>query len=84
MELTKAQYEILQEPLMRYRLTMSERFKVFNDNDIHIAKVLRNDLGINAPLPKCSSCDGLAWSEALFGDLNKLFIEYENKLNKIS
>jgi len=77
MELTKAQYEILQEPLMRYRLTMSERFKVFNDNDIHIANVLRNDLGINAPLPKCSSCDGLAWSEALFGDLNKLFIEYE-------
>ena len=77
MELTKAQYEILQGPIMRYRLTMSERYKVFNDNDEHIAKVLRNDLGINAPLPNCSSCDGLAWSEALFGDLNKLFIEYE-------
>jgi len=77
MELSPMQYEILKEPIRRYRLTMSERFMVYNDNDIHIAKVLRNDLGINAPLPKCSSCDGLAWSEALFGDLNKLFIEYE-------
>jgi len=50
---------------------------VYNDEDIHKANVLRKDLGITEPLPKCSSCDGLAYSEALFGELNKLVIEYE-------
>jgi hypothetical protein len=50
---------------------------VYHDEDIHKANVLRKDLGINEPLPKCSSCDGLAYSEALFGELNKLVIEYE-------
>ena len=77
MELTQTQYELLVEPISRYRLTMEHRFMVYNDNDIHIANVLRKDLGINEPLPKCSSCDGLAYSEALFGELNKLVIEYE-------
>ena len=77
MELSKTQYELIVDSISRYRLTMEHRFMVYNDNDIHIANVLRKDLGINEPLPKCSSCDGLAYSEALFGDLNKLVIEYE-------
>jgi hypothetical protein len=77
MELTKVQYELIIDSIKRYRLTMSERFMVYHDEDIHKANVLRKDLGINEPLPKCSSCDGLAYSEALFGELNKLVIEYE-------
>ena len=77
MELTQVQYELIIDSIKRYRLTMSERFMVYNDEDIHRANVLRKDLGINEPLPKCSSCDGLAYSEALFGQLNKLVIEYE-------
>ena len=77
MELTQTQYELIVDSIARYRLTMSERFMVFNDEDIHKANVLRKDLGIDEPLPKCSSCDGLAYSEALFGELNKLVIQYE-------
>ena len=77
MELTQTQYELIVDSIARYRLTMSERFMVFNDEDIHRANVLRKDLGIDEPLPKCSSCDGLAYSEALFGKLNQLVIEYE-------
>ena len=77
MELSKTQYELIVDSIGRYRLTMEHRFMVFNDEDIHKANVLRKDLGINEPLPKCSSCDGLAYSEALFGELNKLVIEYE-------
>jgi hypothetical protein len=49
---------------------------VYTDEDIHKANVLRKDLGI-AGEPVCMSCDGLAYSEALFGELNKLVIEYE-------
>jgi hypothetical protein len=77
MELSKTQYELLVDSIGRYRLTMEHRFMVYHDEDIHIANVLRKDLGITEPLPKCSSCDGLAYSEALFGELNKLVIEYE-------
>jgi hypothetical protein len=77
MELTRTQYELLLDPISRYRLTMEHRFMVYNDNDIHIANVLRSDLGINTPLPNCSSCDGLRYSEALFGELNQLVIAYE-------
>jgi hypothetical protein len=77
MVLSKTQYELIVDSIGRYRLTMEHRFMVYHDEDIHIANVLRKDLGITEPLPKCSSCDGLAYSEALFGDLNKLVIEYE-------
>ena len=77
MELTQTQYELIVDSIARYRLTMSERFMVYNDEDIHRANVLRKDLGIDEPLPKCSSCDGLAYSEALFGKLNQLVINYE-------
>jgi hypothetical protein len=77
MELTPTQYDLIRDSIGRYRLTMSERFMVYNDEDQHKARVLRNDLGIDTPLPTCSSCDGLAYSEALFGELNKLVIEYE-------
>jgi hypothetical protein len=77
MELSKTQYELIVDSISRYRLTMEHRFMVYHDEDIHIANVLRKDLGITEPLPKCSSCDGLAYSEALFGELNKLVIEYE-------
>ena len=79
MELTQTQYELIVDSIARYRLTMSERFMVYNDEDIHKANVLRKDLGIDEPLPKCSSCDGLAYSEALFGKLNQLVINYEQK-----
>lgn len=78
MELTQTQYELIIDPIKRYRLTMEHRFMVYNDEDIHRANVLRKDLGINEPLPNCKQCDGLAWSEALFGELNKLVIKYEN------
>jgi hypothetical protein len=77
MELSKMQYELIVDSIGRYRLTMEHRFMVYNDEDIHKANVLRKDLGINEPLPNCSSCDGLAYSESLFGELNKLVIEYE-------
>jgi hypothetical protein len=77
MELSKTQYELIVDSISRYRLTMEHRFMVYHDEDIHKANVLRKDLGITEPLPKCSSCDGLAYSEALFGDLNKLVINYE-------
>ena len=77
MELTQTQYELIKDSIGRYRLTMEHRIMVDHDEDIHMANVLRKDLGINEPLPKCSSCDGLAYSEALFGQLNKLVIEYE-------
>jgi hypothetical protein len=79
MELTQVQYELIRDSIERYRLTMTHRFMVFNDEDIHRANVLRKDLGIDEPLPKCSSCDGLAYSEALFGKLNQLVINYEQK-----
>ena len=78
MVLTQTQYELIVDSIGRYRLTMSERFKVFNDEDIHRANVLRKDLGIEGE-PVCMSCNGLAYSEALFGELNQLVIEYENK-----
>jgi hypothetical protein len=55
---------------------MEHRFMVYNDEDIHKANVLRKDLGI-AGEPVCMSCDGLAYSESLFGELNKLVIDYE-------
>ena len=76
MELTRTQYELLLDPISRYRLTMEHRFMVYNDNDIHIANVLRKDLGIEGE-PVCMSCDGLAYSESLFGELNQLVIAYE-------
>jgi hypothetical protein len=76
MELSKMQYELIVDSISRYRLTMEHRFMVYNDEDIHKANVLRKDLGIEGE-PVCSSCDGLAYSEALFGELNKLVINYE-------
>ena len=76
MELTQTQYELIVDSIGRYRLTMEHRFMVYNDEDIHKANVLRKDLGI-AGEPVCMSCDGLAYSESLFGELNKLVIEYE-------
>jgi hypothetical protein len=76
MELSKMQYELIVDSISRYRLTMEHRFMVYNDEDIHKANVLRKDLGI-AGEPVCMSCDGLAYSEQLFGELNKLVIEYE-------
>jgi hypothetical protein len=79
MVLSKTQYELIVDSIGRYRLTMEHRFMVYHDEDIHKANVLRKDLGITEPLPKCSSCDGLAYSEALFGELNKLVINYEQK-----
>ena len=54
MELTQVQYELIRDSIERYRLTMTHRFMVFNDEDIHRANVLRKDLGINEPLPKFS------------------------------
>jgi hypothetical protein len=77
MVLSQTQYELIVDSITRYRLTMEHRFMVFNDEDIHKANVLRKDLGITEPLPNCSSCDGLAYSEALFGQLNQLVINYE-------
>jgi hypothetical protein len=77
MELSQTQYELIVDSITRYRLTMEHRFMVYNDEDIHKANVLRKDLGITEPLPNCSSCDGLAYSEALFGQLNQLVINYE-------
>jgi len=76
MELTQVQYELIKDSIERYRLTMTHRFMVFNDEDIHKANVLRKDLGIEGE-PVCMSCDGLAYSEQLFGELNKLVIQYE-------
>jgi len=76
MELTQTQYELIVDSIGRYRLTMEHRFMVYNDEDIHKANVLRKDLGI-AGEPVCMSCDGLAYSESLFGELNKLVIDYE-------
>jgi hypothetical protein len=76
MELSQTQYELIVDSIGRYRLTMEHRFMVYNDEDIHKANVLRKDLGI-AGEPVCMSCDGLAYSEALFGELNKLVINYE-------
>lgn len=76
MELSQTQYELIVDSISRYRLTMEHRFMVYNDEDIHKANVLRKDLGI-AGEPVCMSCDGLAYSESLFGELNKLVIEYE-------
>jgi hypothetical protein len=76
MELSKMQYELIVDSISRYRLTMEHRFMVYTDEDIHKANVLRKDLGI-AGEPVCMSCDGLAYSEQLFGALNKLVIEYE-------
>ena len=78
MELSATQYELIKDSIGRYRLTMEHRFMVYNDDDIHKANVLRKDLGI-AGEPVCMSCDGLAYSEQLFGELNKLVIEYENQ-----
>ena len=77
MVLSQTQYELIVDSITRYRLTMEHRFMVYHDEDIHKANVLRKDLGITEPLPKCSSCDGLAYSEALFGQLNQLVINYE-------
>jgi hypothetical protein len=76
MELTVMQYDLIRDSIERYRLTMTHRFMVFTDEDIHKANVLRKDLGIDGE-PVCMSCDGLAYSEALFGELNKLVIKYE-------
>ena len=76
MELTPTQYDLIRDSIERYRLTMTHRFMVFTDEDIHKANVLRKDLGIDGE-PVCMSCDGLAYSEALFGELNKLVIDYE-------
>jgi len=76
MELSQTQYELIVDSIGRYRLTMEHRFMVYNDEDIHKANVLRKDLGIDGE-PVCMSCDGLAYSEALFGELNKLVIKYE-------
>jgi hypothetical protein len=76
MELSQTQYELIVDSIGRYRLTMEHRFMVYNDEDIHKANVLRKDLGIEGE-PVCMTCDGLAYSEQLFGELNKLVIEYE-------
>ena len=80
MVLNQTQYELIVDSIGRYRLTMEHRFMVYNDEDIHKANVLRKDLGIDGE-PVCMSCDGLAYSEALFGELNKLVIEYEQRKN---
>ena len=80
MELSQTQYELIVDSIGRYRLTMEHRFMVYNDEDIHKANVLRKDLGIEGE-PVCMTCDGLAYSEALFGELNKLVIKYEQRKN---
>lgn len=75
------QYNYLQGAIGRYRLTMSQRFKVWNDDDFNRAMNVREQLGIHDPLTKfCKHC-GLEYSESIFGRLNELFTKYEQDNN---
>lgn len=82
MELTETQYRYLEGAIGRYRLTISEQYKVWNDNDFDRAMTVREQLGINDPLTKfCRHC-GMEYSVSIFGKLDELMKQYETNLLK--
>lgn len=77
MELTDLQYQYLEGAIGRYRLTLSEKYKVWNDEDFNRAFSVREQLGITLPILKfCSQC-GIEYSISIFEPLNRLMKEYE-------
>ncbi len=79
MELTETQYRYLEGTIGRYRLTVSERYKIWNDDDFNRAMNVREQLGINDALMKfCSQC-GIEYSHSIFKQLDDLMKEYESR-----
>lgn len=77
MELTDLQYQYLEGTIGRYRLTISEQYKVWNDDDFNRAIVVREQLGITDPITKfCSQC-GIEYTISIFEPLNQLMKQYE-------
>lgn len=77
MDLTETQYQYLKPSIDRYRLTISEQYKVWNDEDFNRAMNVREQLGISDPLMKfCSQC-GIEYSHSIFKQLDELVKEYE-------
>lgn len=77
MNLTDLQYQYLEGAIGRYRLTLSEKYKVWNDEDFNRAITVREQMGITEPITKfCSQC-GIEYSQSIFEPLNKLMKEYE-------
>lgn len=80
MELNEQQYNRLRDShaIRRYRLSIQEQCKIWNDDDLSLAINIREELGITEPLTKfCSSC-GIEYTHSIFRRLDQLYIQYEN------
>jgi len=73
------QYLYIIESVKRLRLTVSEKYMVHNMEDENKILAVIDQLGIQAAMPSCRKCDGLAWSKQLLNAVNQLISNYENK-----
>lgn len=78
MELNEQQYQLLREPIERYRFSNFHGFKVWNETDIKKGIQVLAELGIPDPSVGCDVCNDSAYSKAVFGQLDTLFTQYES------
>lgn len=77
MELTQEQYIRLEHTIRRYRLSIQEKCKIWEDRDFSLAIQLREELGITDPIMQfCSQC-GIEYTHSIFKKLNDLYTQYE-------
>lgn len=76
MELTAEQYQLLRMPIERYKFSIAQGFRVWNDEDMKKAMKVRKELGITEPLPDCGTCKEQQYAKAIFAQLAILFDNY--------
>lgn len=74
MVLSELQYQYVADSVMRLRLTVSERYKVHNEEDENRILSVLNQVGIDPELPKCKTCDGYYWSKVMLSKIEPLII----------
>ena len=80
MVLTELQYQYVIDSVARLRLTVSERYKVHNEENEHRILSIFGQMGIDPELPKCRQCDGYYWSKVMLSKIEPLIKEYENQI----
>ena len=81
MVLTELQYQYVIDSVARLRLTVSERYKVHNEENEHRILSIFDQIGIDPELPKCRQCDGYYWSKVMLSKIEPLIKEYEDKIS---
>lgn len=76
MELTQQQYDLIDEPMQRYKFFVDQGVKVWNDTDVKKAVKVMGELGIPDPTGTCDVCNDGQYARAMFAQLYVLYNKY--------